>query len=66
MCSQNLCGSFVRAILATKVSECSSNGGRRYDWYLQHQGEFQHINCMLWSLHDSDHDSVGRFFVGHS
>ena len=34
--------------------------------YLHHQGEFQHKNCMLGSLNDSDHDGVGRFFVGHS
>ena len=30
------------------------------------QGEFQHKNCTLGSLNDSDHDGVGRFFVGHS
>ena len=34
--------------------------------YLHHQGEFQHKNCTLGSLNDSDHDGVGRFFVGHS
>ena len=33
---------------------------------LHHQGEFQHKNCTLGSLNDSDHDVVGRFFVGHS
>ena len=34
--------------------------------YLHHQGEFQHKNCTLGSLNDSDQDGVGRFFVGHS
>ena len=34
--------------------------------YLHHQGEFQPKNCTLGSLNDSDHDGVGRFFVGHS
>ena len=34
--------------------------------YLHYQGEFQHKNCTLGSLNDSDHDGVGRFFVGHS
>ena len=34
--------------------------------YLHHQGEFQHKNCTLGSLNYSDHDGVGRFFVGHS
>ena len=34
--------------------------------YLHHQGEFQHKNCTLGSLNNSDHDGVGRFFVGHS
>ena len=34
--------------------------------YLHHQGEFQHKNCTLGSLNDSDHDGVGRFFVGLS
>ena len=34
--------------------------------YLHHQGELQHKNRTLGSLNDSDHDGVGRFFVGHS
>ena len=34
--------------------------------HLHHQGEFQHKNCTIGSLNDSDHDGVGRFFVGHS
>ena len=39
---------------------------QRYRLYLHHQGEFQHKNCTLGSLNDSNHDGVGRFFVGHS
>ena len=31
-----------------------------------YQGEYQHQNCTVESLHDSDHDGVGRIFVRHS
>ena len=34
--------------------------------YLQHQGEFQHQNCTVRTVHDSDHDGVVRIFAGHS
>ena len=57
----------VRAVLAAKVKEnaqaMAADGETKM---LQHQGEFQHQNCMLGSLHDSDHDGVGKFFAGHS
>ena len=32
--------------------------------YLHHQGEFQHQNCTVGTVHDSDHEV--RIFVGHS
>ena len=34
--------------------------------YLHHQGEFQHQNCTVGTVHDSDHDGVVRIFVRHS
>ena len=34
--------------------------------YLHHQGEFQHQNYTLGSLHDSDHEDVVRILVGLS
>ena len=34
--------------------------------YLHHQGEFQHQNCTVGTVHDSDHEGVVRIFVRHS
>ena len=34
--------------------------------YLHHQGEFQHQNCTVGTVHDSDHNGVVRIFVRHS
>ena len=34
--------------------------------YLHHQGEVQHQNCTVGTVHDSDHDGVVRIFVRHS
>ena len=34
--------------------------------YLHHQGEFQHQNCTVGTVHDSDHDGVVGIFVRHS
>ena len=33
---------------------------------LYHQGEFQPQNCMVRTVHDSDHDGVVRICAGHS
>ena len=66
LCGQNLCGSFVRVVLAMEVvvsARAMAADGTTKRSYLQHQGEFQHKNCVLGSLHDSDHDGVGRSFV---
>ena len=45
-----------------------SNGGHGETkrLYLQHQSEFQHQNCTVRTVHDSDHDGVVRIFAGHS
>ena len=33
---------------------------------LHHQVEFQHQNCTVETVHDSDHEGVVRIFVRHS
>ena len=69
LCGQNLCVPFLRTVLPPEVGESAramAATARQKRLYLHHQGEFQHKNCTLGSLNDSDHDGVGRFFVGHS
>ena len=56
----------MRAVLATKVEESTRAMAQQKHLYLQHQGKFQHQNCTVGSLHDSDHGGVVRMFVGHS
>ena len=34
--------------------------------YLHHQGEFQHQNCTVGTVHDSDHDGIVSISVRHS
>ena len=68
MWSESSCA-FPKNGTATEVGESAramASTARQKRWYLHHQGEFQHKNCTLGSLNDSDHDGVGRFFVGHS
>ena len=68
-CGQNLRVPFLRTVLPPEVEESAramAATARQKRSYLHHQGEFQHQNCTLGSLHDSDHDDVVRFFVGHS
>ena len=38
---------------------------RQKHLYLHNQGEFQHQNCMVGKVYDSDHDRVVRIFVRH-
>ena len=69
LCGRNLCVPFLRTVLPPEVGESAramATTARQKRLYLHHQGEFQHKNCTLGSLNDSDHDGVGRFFVGHS
>ena len=66
--SESSCA-FPKKVLPPEVGESAramAATARQKHLYLHHQGEFQHKNCTLWSLNDSDHDGVGRFFVGHS
>ena len=67
-CGLNLCGAFVRLYWQ------QTSKGAIEQWrpttqqkrlYLHNQGEFQHQNSTVVSLHDSDHDGVVRIFVRH-
>ena len=69
LCGQNLCGAFVRLYWQ------STSKGAIEQWqptaqqkrlYLHHRGEFQHQNCTVGTVHDSDHEGVVRIFVRHS
>ena len=69
LCGRNLRVPFLRTVLPPEVGESAramAATARQKRLYLHHQDEFQHKNCTLGSLNDSDHDGVGRFFVGHS
>ena len=69
LCGQNIRVPFLRTVLPPEVGESAramAATARQKRLYLHHQGEFQHKNCTLGSLNDSDYDGVGRFFVGHS
>ena len=59
---------FLRAVLVTKVGVVEQwlPTARQKRLYLHHQGEFQHQNYTLGSLHDSDHENVVRILVGLS
>ena len=68
-CGQNLRVPFLRTILPPEVGESAramAATARQKRLYLQHQGEFQHQNCTVRTVHDSDHDGVVRIFAGHS
>ena len=67
LCGQDLCGAFVR-LLATNVEESdrAMATAQQKRLYLHHQGEFQHQNCTVGTVHDSDHEGVVRIFVRHS
>ena len=68
-CSQNLRVPFLRTVLPPEVGESAramASSARQKRSYLHHQGEFQHQNCTVGTVHDSDHDGVVRIFVRHS
>ena len=68
-CGQNLRVPFLRTVLPPEVEESAramAANGERKALYLHHQGEFQHQNCTVRPVHDSDHDGVVRIFAGHS
>ena len=68
LCGQNLCGAFVKLYwqpMSKRAIEQWRPTAQQKRSYLHHQGEFQHQNCMVVSLHDSDHDGVVRIFVRH-
>ena len=60
---------FLRTELPPEVGESAramASTARQKRSYLHHQGEFQHQNCTVGTVHDSDHEGVVRIFVGHS
>ena len=68
-CGQNLRVPLLRMVLPPEVGESAramAATARQKHLYLQHQGEFQHQNYTVRTVHDSDHDSVVRIFAGHS
>ena len=68
-CSQNLRVPFLRTVLPPEVGESAramASTARQKRSYLHHQGEFQHQNCTVRTVHDSDHEGVVRIFVRHS
>ena len=68
-CGQNLCGAFVRLYwqpTSKRAIEQWRPTAQQKRLYLHHQGEFQHQNCTVGTVHDSDHEGVVRIFVRHS
>ena len=68
-CSQNLRVPFLRTVLPPEVGESAramASTARQKHSYLHHQGEFQHQNCTVATVHDSNHEGVVRNFVCHS
>ena len=61
---------FLRTVLPPEVGESAramaASTARQKRSYLHHQGVFQHQNCTVGTVHDSDHEGVVRIFVGHS
>ena len=67
-CGLNLCGAFIRLYwqpTSKRAIEQWRPTTQQKHLYLHNQGEFQHQNCTVVSLHDSDHDGVVRIFVRH-
>ena len=68
-CSQNLRVPFLRTVLPPEVGESAramASMARQKRSYLHHQGEFQHQNCTVGTVHDSDREGVVKIFVRHS
>ena len=57
-CSQNL---LLRMVLPPDVGESAramASMARQKRSHLHHQGEFQHQNCTVGTVHDSNHEGV--------
>ena len=68
-CGQNVRVPFLRTVLPPEVDGALEQWrptARQKRSYLHHQGEFQHQNCTVRTVHDSYHDGVVRIFAGHS
>ena len=69
LCGQDLCGAFVRLYwqpTSKREIEQWRPTAQQKRLYLHHHGEFQHQNCTVGTVHDSDHEGVVRIFVRHS
>ena len=68
-CGQNLRGAFVRLYWQPTLKRAIEQWrltAQQKRLYLHHQGEFQHQNCTVGTVHDSDHEGVVRISVCHS
>ena len=69
LCGQDLCGAFVRLYWQPTSKRAIKQWrptAQQKRLYLHHQGEFQHQNCTVGTVHDSDREGVVRIFVRHS
>ena len=69
LCGQDHCGAFVRLYWQPTSKRAIVQWrptAQQQRLYLYHQGEFQHQNCTVGTVHDSDHEGVVRIFVRHS
>ena len=72
LCGQNLCGAFVRAVLAKNFEKSdramAADGTTKALVSPPLNSEFKHQNCMVRTVHViiSDHDGAVRIFVRHS
>ena len=69
LCGQDHCGAFVRLYWQPTSKRAIVQWrptAQQKRLYLYHQGEFQHQNCTVGTVHDSDHEGVVRIFVRHS
>ena len=66
LCGQDLCGAFYWQPTSKRAIEQWRPTAQQKRLYLHHQGEFQHQNCTVGTVHDSDHEGVVRIFVRHS
>ena len=69
LCGQDLCGAFVRLYWQPTLKRAIEQWrptAQQKRLYLHHQGEFQHQNCTVRTVHDSDHEGEVRIFVRHS
>ena len=65
-CGQNLRGALYWQPTSKRAIEQWRPTAQQKRLYLHHQGEFQHQNCTVGTVHESDHEGVVRISVRHS